>query len=94
MRLEIVEGAKVRLKDVREIATVRRILKNGNLEVDAGFMKMQIPREDVVEVVSKDTAQTKLPKNVKLEAGPTWDVTLSRDQCNRTTGGRGIGTGG
>lgn len=74
VRLEIGEGAKVRLKDVREIATVRRILKNGNLEVEAGFLKMQIPREDVMEVVSKDTAQTKLPKNVKLEAGPTWDV--------------------
>jgi DNA mismatch repair protein MutS2 len=75
LRLPIVEGAKVRLKDVREIATVRRILKNGNLEVDAGFMKMQIPREDVVEVVSPDAAQTKLPKNVRLDAGPTWDVT-------------------
>jgi DNA mismatch repair protein MutS2 len=75
LRLPIVEGAKVRLKDVREIATVRRILKNGNLEVEAGFMKMQIPREDVVEVVSPDSAQTKLPKNVRLDAGPTWDVT-------------------
>ncbi len=75
VRLPIVEGAKVRLKDVREIATVRRILKNGNLEVDAGFMKMQIPREDVVEVVSADAVQTKLPKNVNLDAGPRWDVT-------------------
>jgi DNA mismatch repair protein MutS2 len=75
VRLQIVEGAKVRLKDVHEIATVRRILKNGNLEVEAGFLKMQIPREDVVEVVSPDAVQTKLPKNVKLDAGPTWDVT-------------------
>jgi DNA mismatch repair protein MutS2 len=75
LRLPIVEGAKVRLKDVREIATVRRILKNGNLEVDAGFMKMQIPREEVVEVVSGEAAQTKLPKNVRLDAGPAWDVT-------------------
>ncbi len=75
LRLPIVEGAKVRLKDVREIATVRRILKNGNLEVDAGFMKMQIPREEVVEVVSGEAAQTKLPKNVRLDVGPAWDVT-------------------
>jgi len=75
VRLEIAEGAKVRLKDVREIATVRRLLKNGNLEVEAGFLKMQIPRDYVVEVVSPDAAQTKLPKNVKLDTGPTWDVT-------------------
>ena len=75
LKLAIMEGAKVRLKDVREIATVRRILKNGNLEVEAGFLKMQIPREDVVEVVSPDAAQTKLPKNVNLDAGPRWDVT-------------------
>jgi len=75
VRLPIVEGAKVRLKDVREIATVRRILKHGNLEVEAGFLKMQISREDVVEVVSPSAAQTKLPKNVNLDAGPRWDVT-------------------
>jgi DNA mismatch repair protein MutS2 len=75
VRLNIVEGVKVRLKDVREIATVRRLLKNGNLEVEAGFLKMQIPREDVVEVVSPDSVQTKLPKNVNLDAGPRWDVT-------------------
>ncbi len=75
VRLPIVEGAKVRLKHVREIATVRRILKNGNLEVEAGFLKMQIPREDVVEVVPPSAAQTKLPKNVSLDAGPRWDVT-------------------
>jgi DNA mismatch repair protein MutS2 len=76
VRLPIVEGAKVRLKDVREIATVRRLLKNGNLEVEAGFLKLQIPREDIVEVVSPDTVlQSKLPKNVSLDAGPRWDVT-------------------
>jgi DNA mismatch repair protein MutS2 len=74
VRLQIVEGAKVRLKDVREIATVRRFLKNGNLEVEAGFLKMQIPREDVVEIVSPEAAQSKLPKNVNLDAGPRWDV--------------------
>lgn len=72
-RLAIEEGAKVRLKDVREIATVRRLLKNGMLEVEAGFLKMQVPREDIVEVVSK-TEAARLPKNVRFEAGPRWDV--------------------
>lgn len=72
-RLPLEEGAKVRLKDVREIATVRRLLKNGLLEVEAGFLKMQVPREDVAEVVSK-TEATRLPKNVRFEAGPRWDT--------------------
>ena len=72
-RLAIEEGAKVRLKDVREIATVRRLLKNGMLEVEAGFLRMQVPREDFVEVVSK-TEAARLPKNVRFEAGPSWDV--------------------
>ncbi|MBV9157150.1 MAG: Smr/MutS family protein [Acidobacteriaceae bacterium] len=72
--LTIEEGAKVRLKDVREIATVRRLLKNGMLEVEAGFLKMQVPREDVAEIVSQTTEATKLPKNVRVETGPRWDV--------------------
>ena len=72
-RLPIEEGARVRLKDVREVATVRRLLKNGMLEVEAGFLKMQVPREDVVEVVPEAEAR-RLPKNVRLETGPRWDV--------------------
>ncbi len=63
------------MKDVREIATVRRLLKNGLLEVEAGFLKMQIPREDVTEVLAKDiTERTRMPKNVRLETGPRHDV--------------------
>lgn len=72
-RLPIEEGARVRLKDVREVATVRRLLKNGMLEVEAGFLKMQVPREDVAEVVPWGD-ERRLPKNVRLEAGPRWDV--------------------
>jgi DNA mismatch repair protein MutS2 len=72
--LPLEEGARVRLKDVREIATVRRLLKNGSVEVEAGFLKMQVPREDVVEVVGQTADRPRLPKNVRLETGPTWDV--------------------
>jgi DNA mismatch repair protein MutS2 len=64
----------VRLRDIREIATVRRLLKNGILEVEAGFLKMQVPRDEVVEVVSEKAAKKDLPSNVRFEAGPRWDV--------------------
>ncbi len=68
------EGAKVRLKDVREIATVRRILKNGMLEVEAGFLRMQVARQDIVEVVSQQQETSRLPKNVRVETGPRFDI--------------------
>jgi DNA mismatch repair protein MutS2 len=75
-RLVLHEGAKVRLKDVREIATVRRLHKSGQVDVEVGFLKMQVPMEDVVEVVSPQAAQAKLPKNVRLDAGPRWDTSF------------------
>ena len=74
-RLNLEEGSRVRLRDVREIATVRRFLKNGLLEVEAGFLKMQVPREDIVEVVSPQAAErARLSKNVRVETGPRFDV--------------------
>lgn len=75
-RLTIEEGSRVRLKDVREIATVRRLLKNGLLEVEAGFLKMQVPRDEVAEVVTGASApeRARLPKNVRVETGPRWDI--------------------
>jgi DNA mismatch repair protein MutS2 len=75
-RLVLEEGAKVRLKDVREIGTVRRLHKSGQVDVEVGFLKMQVPMEDVVEVLSPQAAQAKLPKNVRLDTGPRWDVSF------------------
>jgi DNA mismatch repair protein MutS2 len=74
-KLKLEEGAKVRLKDIREVATVRRLLKNGSVEVEAGFLKMQVPREDILEVVTGNAEKSRLPKNVRFEAGPAFDVT-------------------
>jgi DNA mismatch repair protein MutS2 len=68
------EGSRVRLRDVREPATVRRLLKNGILEVEAGFLKMQVAREDVVEVLDEKTVERDKLKNVRIEVGPSWDV--------------------
>ncbi len=73
-RAVIEEGAQVRLKDVRAIATVRRLLKNGMFEVEAGFLKMQVPPEDIAEVLSHPNEKPKLPSNVHFESGPRWDV--------------------
>lgn len=68
------EGAKVRLKDVREVATIRRLLKNGMLEVEAGLLRMQVSKDDVVALVSPETNVRSLPKNIRVEMGPRWDT--------------------
>ncbi len=73
----IVEGARVRLRDIREPARVRRVLSNGMIEVEAGFLKMQVGADDVLEVLPDSGPGSALPKNVTLTAGPKWDVSYS-----------------
>jgi len=69
--LRVEEGVRVRLKDVRDPARVRRILGNGRLEVEAGFMKMQISMDDVLEVLPEaGAAAGKLPKGVSFQPAP------------------------
>jgi DNA mismatch repair protein MutS2 len=69
---KIEEGVRVRVKGIRDLARVRRVLGNGRFEVEAGFMKMQISAEDVEEVFAESSgpAPSKLPKNVRFQAGP------------------------
>jgi DNA mismatch repair protein MutS2 len=71
----IEEGARVRLKGVREPARVRRKLSGGVLEVEAGLMRMKVTTDDVEEVLPAAPEAMRLPKNVSYEAGPRWDVT-------------------
>src|SRR5207248_6000509 len=69
--LRIEEGARVRLRDVRDPARVRRKLGNDRLEVEAGFMKMQVSLDDVNEVLPEaGSAAGKLPKNVSYKPAP------------------------
>ena len=69
--LRIEEGARVRLRDVREPARVRRKLGDGRIEVEAGFMKMQVSVDDVIEVLPEaGGASGKLPKNVSYKPAP------------------------
>lgn len=74
-RPKVEEGARVRLKGIRELARVRRMLGDDRLEVEAGFLKLQVPVEDVLEVLPETAEVSRLPKNVTFQpAGPTWDI--------------------
>ena len=69
-RPQIEEGVRVRLQGVREPARVRRKLGNDRLEVEAGFMKMQVSIDDVLEVLPDTAVASKLPKNVSFRPAP------------------------
>lgn len=73
---QIEEGCRVRLKNVRELAVVKRKLGADRIEVAAGFMKLQVSVDDVIEVFPEgSSAPAKLPQNVSFHsAGPRWDV--------------------
>ena len=76
----IAAGSRVRLQGIREIARVRRVLDKDLIEVEAGFLKIQVPRSDVTEILDDAPDSPKLPKNVTFEAGPSW--TLSQREIN------------
>lgn len=69
--LRVEEGVRVRLRDIREPARVSRILGNDRIEVEAGFMKMQVSIDDVIEVLpDAGAAASKLPKGVSFRPAP------------------------
>lgn len=61
---EIREGARVRLKGVREPARVRKVLAADRIEVEAGFLKLQVGIEDVAELLPDAPEPSRLPRNV------------------------------
>jgi DNA mismatch repair protein MutS2 len=69
-RPEIQEGVRVRLQGIREPARVRRMLAGDRLEVEAGFMKMQVSVDDVLEVLPESGGAARLPKNVTFTRAP------------------------
>jgi len=73
-KLVIDEGSRVRLRGIREPARVRRFLPNGDVEVEAGYIKMRVPYDDIAELLPDGPVGPKLPSGVTLTAGPTWDV--------------------
>jgi DNA mismatch repair protein MutS2 len=75
LKPKIEEGVRVILRGIRQPARVRRIVNADVIEVDAGFLKMQVSVSDVQEVLPPEAAQTRLPKNVTFQqSGPKWDV--------------------
>mgnify|MGYP002381668399 CR=1 FL=1 len=73
-RIAIEPGVRVRLKGVRQPARVRRKLADDMIEVEAGFLKMQVSVDDVEEVLPAENVASRLPKGVSYEQGPRWDI--------------------
>jgi DNA mismatch repair protein MutS2 len=69
-KLEV--GVRVRLKGIRQPATVRRIISADLVEVDAGFLKMQVPSSDVEEILPASTMPAK-PSSIGFRQGPSFD---------------------
>ena len=73
--LKLEEGAQVRLKGIRQLATVRRVLESGEVEVDAGYLKMRVPTADVEEVIAKVPAQTRT-QSITYSQGPEFATSV------------------
>ena len=69
-KLKLEPGARVRLKGIRQSATVRRLLAGDLLEVDAGFLKMQVSSSDVEEILPPGDTPSKA---VSFRQGPSFD---------------------
>ncbi|MCU1336896.1 MAG: Smr protein/MutS2 [Bryobacterales bacterium] len=73
LKLEV--GAQVRLKGIRQPATVRRVLESGEVEVDAGYLKMRVPLTDVEEVIPKAQTPARAP-SIAFRQGPEFAVSV------------------
>jgi len=69
-RLKLEPGVRVRLKGIRQTASVRRLLAGDLLEVDAGFLKMQVSSSDVEEILPPADGPAKA---VTFRQGPSFD---------------------
>ncbi len=78
--LAISEGVRVRLRGVREPSRVRRLIGADVIEVEAGFLRLQVSREDVIEVLPDAPPAAKLPRGVTVKMAPRQDhVTAVRE---------------
>lgn len=73
--LKLEAGAQVRLKGIRQPATVRRVLENGEIEVEAGYLKMRVPAADVEEVIPNLPTATRA-QSVTFRQGPEFAASV------------------
>jgi DNA mismatch repair protein MutS2 len=73
--LKLEAGAQVRLKGIRQPATIRKVLENGEVEVAAGYLKMRVPAADIEEVISKVPAQTRT-SSITFNQGPEFATSI------------------
>jgi DNA mismatch repair protein MutS2 len=71
-KLRVEPGARVRLKGIRQPATVRRMLAGDLIEVDAGFLKMQVSASDVEEVLPAGGAPRS--SGITFSQGPSFET--------------------
>ena len=72
---QLAEGARVRLKGIRQPATVRRMLSGDLLEVEAGFLRMRVPCSDVEEVLPATGASAR-PSGIEFHQGPAFETSF------------------
>lgn len=62
------EGVRVRLRDVREPARVRKLIGDDRLEVEAGLLRMQVSRDEVLEVLPEAASTARRSEGFRLQA--------------------------
>ncbi|HEY1754233.1 MAG TPA: Smr/MutS family protein [Bryobacteraceae bacterium] len=71
---KLVEGVRVRLKGIRQPATVRKLLSNDVVEVDAGFLRMQVPVADVEEILPASGTAAAKTAGISFHQGPSFET--------------------
>jgi DNA mismatch repair protein MutS2 len=69
---KLAEGARVRLKGIRQPATVRRVAGD-SVEVEAGFLKMRVPISDVEEVLPTSGVPSRT-SGIAFHQGPSFET--------------------
>ncbi len=70
---KLAAGVRVRLKGIRQPATVRKLLSNDLVEVDAGFLRMQVAAADVEEILP--AAETpRQSQGISFRQGPSFET--------------------
>jgi DNA mismatch repair protein MutS2 len=73
--LKLEAGAQVRLKGIRQPATIRKVLESGEVEVEAGYLKMRVPSSDIEEVIAKVPTQTR-SQSITFHQGPEFATSI------------------